>query len=200
MAKQLGIFCGTFNPIHWGHLLMAETARDQLGLDKMLIITSPNPPHRHTDLLDGETRFRLVQAALQDNDNFVASRMEIDREGPSYTVDTLRALRKEYGDDSQLNFLVGEDNLEHIGSWHQADDIFRMARIIVAPRAKQAVTANAHVVELKLPAGADMVFIELAHIPVSSSDIRNRLRDGRSVMYLVPPPVEKILRSEALYK
>ena len=199
MAKELGIFCGTFNPIHWGHLLMAETARDQLHLDKMLIVTSPNPPHRNTDLLDGETRFRLVQAALQDNPNFIASRLEIDRAGPSYTVDTLRAVRAEYGEDVRINFLVGEDNLEYIGSWHESAEIFRIARIVVAPRACQMVSANAHVVEPKLPGGADIVFIELSHVPVSSSDIRKRLRDRRSVLYLVPPAVNKILQSEALY-
>jgi nicotinate-nucleotide adenylyltransferase len=200
MAKQIGVFCGTFNPIHWGHLFMAESARDQAELEEVLFITSPNPPHRKDDLLDAEQRHELVEAAVADNEWFEPSRMELERSGgPSYTVDTLKALAKRFGDGVQLNLIIGQDNLNYIGQWHKAEEIFGLCRLLVAPRVKQPVHAGAPTEEKKPPADARLLMLDIPHIPVSSSVIRSRLRNGRSVLYMVPPAVDKILRDKRYY-
>lgn len=205
MAK-FGVFCGTFNPIHWGHLFMAECAREQAGLDKIMFITSPNPPHRKDDLLEAEHRHELVIAALADNPVFEASTLELVRTvggAPSYTVDTLLELKAlltpEFGDSLELSLIIGQDNLNYIGQWHRADDIFRLAQLVVAPRVKQPAHAGAPTVEKLPPPEARVLMLDLPLIPVSSSEIRNRLRAGRSVLYMVPTEVAKILRDKRYY-
>jgi len=199
MKIEIGVFCGTFNPIHWGHLLMAESAREQAKLEKVLFITSPNPPHRKTDLLDAELRHELVVAACQDNNNFEPSRMELDRAGPSYTVETLETLATQYPENVRLNLIIGEDNLPFLGQWKGADHIFKVCRILVAPRVKQPVHVGAPTEEKRPPADADIQRLEIPQMPVSSSEIRKRLREGRSVLYMVPMPVDKILHEKGLY-
>lgn len=104
---EIGVFCGTFNPIHLGHLLIAECARDQFGLEKVFFVTSPRPPHRSTDLLDGEARHLMVSAAVADNPHFEASRLELERSGPSYTSETIRSLLRIYTDkETNANHVV----------------------------------------------------------------------------------------------
>jgi nicotinate-nucleotide adenylyltransferase len=198
MSRQLGVFCGTFNPIHWGHLLMAEYGRLQLGLEKVLFITSPSPPHRHFDLLDAEHRHELVSAAVADNPHYQASRAELERGGTSYTIDTVRTLHEQFP-DSRLNLIIGQDNLQYIGKWKQAQEIFRLCRIIVAPRTKQIIKPTDPQEEAALPAHARVIVLDLPHVNVSSSEIRRRLREGKSVNYLVPKPVADILKAKRLY-
>lgn len=180
---------------------MAETARDQAGLEKVIFVTSPNPPHRKEDLLDAEHRHELVEAAVSDCEWFEASRLELDRVGggPSYTVDTLKTLAGLLGADYELNLIIGEDNLNYIGQWHKAEEIFKMCRLLVAPRVKQPVHAGAPTVEKQPPPDARLLMLDLLHVPVSSSAIRARLREGRSVLYMVPPAVDKILRKKRYY-
>ena len=114
---------------------MAEYSREQLGLDRVFFITSPNPPHRHFDILDADQRYALVSQAVADNPCYEASRIELDRNGTSYTIDTLRELHRQYP-QAELNLIIGEDNLQYIGKWKNAAEIFSLARIIVAPRTK----------------------------------------------------------------
>lgn len=198
MASKIGVMCGTFNPIHWGHLLMAEFARQDLGLDRVLFITSPNPPHRHEDLLDAELRFKLVSSAVADNPDYEASRIELDRQGPSYTIDTLKQLQQLYP-DSELYLIIGEDNLQYVASWKQADEIFRLAHIVVAPREKQINKPTDSQKPAALPASARVTTLSLPHVNVSSSEIRKRLREGLSVLYLVPAKVNKLLLETKAY-
>lgn len=185
---------------------MAECAREQAELDKVLFITSPNPPHRKDDLLEAEHRHELVIAAVADNPAFEASRLELDRTAggaPSYTVDTLLELKAllspEFGDQLGLSLIIGQDNLNYIGQWHRADEIFRLAELVVAPRVKQPAHAGAPTEEKLPPPEARVLMLALPHIPVSSSEIRRRLREGRSVLYMVPTEVEKILRRKRYY-
>lgn len=193
--KELGIFCGTFNPIHWGHLLVAERARDQYQLDKVLFITSGVPPHRHADLLDGQCRHEMVQTAVADNPLFEASRLELDRAGPSYTVDTLRELKQLYGEGVRGNLIVGADNVDSLSQWHEAEQIFRLARLLVAPR---QLPPQAKAGKIDLPDGAE--YIDFPAVSVSSSEIRERLRRGQSVLYMVPPAVNAILLARGHYR
>ena len=196
--REIGVFCGTFNPIHWGHLMLAEFARDQFNLEKVIVITSPNPPHRHQDLLEAETRHELVIAACQTNAYFEPSRLELDRSGPSYTVDTLRAIKeREEGNDFRLNFLVGQDNLLGLKEWHEAAILFTLCRILVATRTSEATREE---IKEELPAGAEFELIEFPQLPVSSSLVRTRIRQDKTVLYLVPPAVNEIIEQRELFK
>jgi len=201
-VKDLGVFCGTFNPIHWGHLLLAECARDQFELYKVLFITSARPPHRHSDLLDAENRHALVEAAVADNPFFEASRLELDRPHLSYTVETLKELKSEYGKDVRLNLIVGGDNVSSLGQWHKAEEIFKLCRILAAPRLMPPTDRGAELVEQNpgAPEGADCQVIDFPPTSVSSSEIRQRVREGKSVLYMVPAAVNAILITEAHYR
>ncbi len=192
--QELGVFCGTFNPVHWGHLLLAERARDQFGLSKVLFITSARPPHRHLDLLDGESRHRMVEEAVKENPYFEACRLELDRPGLSFTVDTLRQLTKTYGPEVRLSLLVGGDNISLLNQWNQSGEIFQLCRLLVAPRLVPGEAGE------RAPVGADLAMIDLTPVPVSSSEIRCRLRQGRSVLYLVPPAVNSLLTAHSYYQ
>ncbi|MBY0358382.1 MAG: nicotinate-nucleotide adenylyltransferase [Candidatus Obscuribacterales bacterium] len=194
--KELGIFCGTFNPIHWGHLLLAEFARSQFNLDKVIFVTSPMPPHRHTDLLDADKRHELVIAACTNNPHFEPSQVELTRSGPSYTVDTLRHFKQEFGKEIRLNLLVGQDNLPSLKDWHEASTLFKLCRILVAPRQS---SANRLTLAEHLPADADFELIDFPQLPVSSSMIRQRLREHKSVLYLVTNDVNQLLLKHKHY-
>lgn len=196
--RQLGVFCGTFNPVHLGHLLIAEFACDQFKLDKVLFIPNATPPHKQKDILDKESRYEMVLAAIADNEHFDASRIEMDREGPSFTVDTLTELQKQYGEDTQLNLIIGQDNLSYISEWHDAPRLFTLCRILVASRAFDSQTEKP-TGELMAPLGANVDIIFFPDFPVSSSQIRSRLRAGRTVLYMVPPAVDKLLRMRHHY-
>lgn len=196
--RQLGVFCGTFNPVHLGHLLIAEFGRDQFKLDKVLFIPNATPPHKQKDILDKESRYEMVLAAIADNERFDASRIEMDREGPSYTVDTLTALQEQYGEETQLNLIIGQDNLAYISEWHDAPRLFTLCRILVASRAFDSQTEKP-TGELMVPPGANVDIIFFPDFPVSSSQIRSRLRAGRTVLYMVPPAVDKLLELRRHY-
>lgn len=196
--RELGVFCGTFNPMHWGHLMLAEFARDQFKLEKVIVVTSPNPPHRNDLLLDAELRHEIVEAACRDNPHFFPSRLELDRKGPSYTVDTLRSLaEQEKNSELRLNLLVGQDNLKYLKDWHESEVLFKLCRILVAPRTS---TVTKEDLQSELPDDATFALIDFPQLPVSSSLIRSRLRDGRTVNYLVPPAVNAIIESKSLFK
>lgn len=200
MARELGVFCGTFNPIHWGHLVMAEMARDQLDLEYVMMVTSPSPPHRHSDLLEAESRFELVAAACQDNPKFFASRIELERTGPSFTSDTLLQIDRDLKDVGvRINFIIGEDNLPFISQWNRAEEIFKLCRLVIAPRDKQPHHTD-YMIPSDLPSYVDAVWLTIPHIGVSSSNVRERIKQNKSVLYLVPPKVEAIIKVKGFYK
>ncbi len=194
--REVGVFCGTFNPIHWGHLMLAEFARDQFDLQKIIVVTSPNPPHRHQDLLDAELRHELVEAACKDNEFFQPSRIELDRSGPSYTVDTIKAI-KEQEADARMNLLVGQDNVPHLKEWHESSTLLSICRLLVATRTSSVTKEE---VLAELPSAADVELIDFLQIPVSSSLIRTRIRSNKTILYLVPPRVNEIIQAKELYK
>ncbi len=215
--RSLGLFTGTFNPIHNGHLLIAECAQDQFRLDKVLFVTSAMPPHRKTGLLDAEARHEMVQAAIADNDHFISSRWELDREGPSFTIDTVMQAREKYGTDCKINLIIGGDNVRTLREWHKAEELIAHCRFLVAPRLvyeRTLVTKTSNQQEAAFIktideqatgssrydiAGAQVAVIDFPAVSISSSMVRKRLQEGRTVLYMVPKPVAAILERDGHY-
>lgn len=185
---RLGIFGGTFNPIHLGHLLLAETARDTLRLDRLLFIPARQPPHKPAEhLLPGLVRLRLVTLAIRDQPAFAASDLELRRPAPSFTIDTVRLIRAQLP-DAQLFLLIGEDMLKV--RWAAWSELKRLCTLAVARRGgRSAAVKSGRIAWLTMP-----------RVEIASTDIRRRLRAGRSIRYLVPAPVERYLRAHHLYK
>ena len=209
---EIGLLFGTFNPIHKGHLLIANCAQEQFSLEKVLFITSPNPPHRDDELLDPKARYEMVEAALLGSKHFEASNIELLREGPSYTIDTVEDLEESYPTDTRFNLILGEDNLLQLETWQRASDIAKKCRILVAPRAAQAPhsvhTQAEHLVELsneakemqnKLP-GLVVQAINFAGIHLSSTQVRENIKLGFPVESFLPEAVASIVIERGYYK
>ena len=185
---RLGIFGGTFNPIHLGHLLLAETARDTLKLDRVLFIPANQPPHKAAErLLPGPMRLAMVKLAIRDQPAFAASDIELRRAGLSYTIDTVRLIRAQVP-AARLVLIIGQDMLGV--RWASWSELTRLCTVAVARRRGAAKPARA----------AGIAWLPMPAIDISSSEIRERLRAGRSVRYLVPPAVERYLRARHAYQ
>jgi nicotinate-nucleotide adenylyltransferase len=196
---RIALSMGTFNPIHLWHLQVAQCAWEQHNLDFTLFIPNGDPPHKE-GVVPAWLRYKMVRAAIRGNPRFKASRIEIDRPGKSYTVDTLRALKKRYGDDVELNLIIGLDNLEGIKRWREADEIFKLARILVAPRNTATITREQ--IAAELPEYAQFEIIDCPNSDISSTTIRNWIKSGRmySAFYVVPNAVRKIMIRYRLYR
>ncbi len=193
--KKIGIFGGSFNPPHFGHLLLAERVCEELALDKLLLIPAAVPPHKigATDLAPDADRMRMLLRAIEHNERFDISTLEIDREGVSYTVDTLRALDSTYP-DAKLYLLIGADSLAEFHTWKDPDIICSLADLVVMPREHFPVDNIRP--ELK-------PHVRIVHTPtveISSTDIRNRVREGKSIRYYVPREVAEYIEENDLYK
>ena len=185
---RLGIFGGTFNPIHWGHLVLAESAREQLRLDRVLFVPAHRPPHKPAQgLLPGPVRLKLVQLAMTDNPAFVASDIELQRGGVSYSIDTVRMLKRELP-TAKLFLLIGADMLAV--RWRAWDGLKRLCTIAVVQR--PGATPIRREPGLK--------WLTMPQIDISSSEVRRRLASGRSIRYLVPPAVERYLHQHHRYQ
>jgi nicotinate-nucleotide adenylyltransferase len=197
--QRLGIMGGTFDPIHYGHLLMAEEARQAFALDDVVFVPNGRPAHKKAYLVSSpEDRYAMTLLATESNPCFLASRMEIDRPGPSYTIDTLREYRRMYSELDALYFITGADAVLEILTWHEADKLAQECQFI-------AVTRPGFVLE-RLPEIVDAAFLDRVHylpiprLEISSTDIRRRVREGRSIKYLTPEPVEAYIREQGLYR
>jgi nicotinate-nucleotide adenylyltransferase len=190
--KRIGIYGGTFDPIHIAHLVLAERAREQLELDRVLFLPAALPPHKQDrGISDGKRRLEMVEIAVAGNPNFEASPLELNRIGVSYTIDTLHDLGKEYP-GVELVLLVGADMLEDIPNWRLPDEIIQLAKIGYAERPGVAISHP-------LPPSR-VCRIEMAQMDVSSTDIRSRVRDGQSIRYVVPAGVEAYIHAHSLYR
>jgi nicotinate-nucleotide adenylyltransferase len=188
---RIGILGGTFNPIHIGHLILAEEAFCKLNLDKVVFVPTYLPPHKNVEgNIKPQDRLKMVELAIADNGAFAVSDFEIGSKKTSYSVDTLREFRKAHGEDAQLYFITGSDLLKDLFSWKNVNDIFKMSKFIVANRPGYPVT--------EVPKDVETVVI--TPIEVSSEDIRRRLKAGRSIRYLVPEKVRGYIIEHDLYK
>lgn len=201
--KKLGILGGSFNPIHLGHLVLAETAREALGLERVIFIPAKLPPHKTaTALAGGADRLAMVRLAVAGNPAFAVSDIELRRPGVSYTVDTVRALREKLGAGIQIYFLIGMDTVAELAAWREVARLARLCKFIPLSRPGQP-SPDAAALERavgKRPAGAILKrALVMPLIGISSSEIRRRAADGRTIRYLVPAAVAAYIRRKRLY-
>jgi nicotinate-nucleotide adenylyltransferase len=200
---RVGIFGGTFDPVHLGHLILAEQARDQARLDEVWFIPAPRPPQKEGQTITRfEQRVEMLSLALAGNPAFKIDEIEKDRVGPSYTVDTVTELRRRHPEHT-FELLVGGDALADLPYWREPQRILEQAGLVVMDRpGTPTVSVEELSRRLALPAGTpiDLVRVEAPGIDIASRDLRRRLAVGRSIRYLVPRAVEVYLREKQLYR
>ena len=196
---KLGVFGGTFDPPHLGHLILAETARDQFQLDRVLwVIAGQSPLKQDRPLTPVESRAALVAAAITDNPAFVLSRVDLDRPAPHYTVDTLTRLGREFP-AAELYFLMGEDSLRDLPHWKNPVELIRLAWLVVSKRPGAEMEWGE--LEKSVPGVSKRVhWLTAPQLEIASSDIQQRVRAGRAVRYMLPEAVIEIVRREGLYR
>lgn len=199
-VKRLGIMGGTFDPIHYGHLVAAEMARSKFNLSKVLFIPSGTPPHKdRSDISDAGLRFEMIKRAIQDNPAFDISALELERKGPSYTVDTLRVLRCTWP-NHELYFITGTDALREIFSWREAEEILMMTEFIGAARPGFDASDFLIQVQQEHPEIQGRIhYLEVPALAISSTDIRARVKHGQPIRYLLPEPVRLFIQQHGLY-
>jgi nicotinate-nucleotide adenylyltransferase len=197
-AVRVGILGGTFNPPHLGHLVCAQEAYLQLDLDRVILIPARTPPHKPVEDEPGsEHRLELCRCAVRGDDRFDVSELELERDGPSYTVDTLEQL-KSRTPDSELFLIVGGDVAAGLPRWRQPERVLSLATLAVA---KRRGTARARVDEAlaTLPGGERAMFFRMPRIGVSSTMVRRRVRLGQPITYFVPDAVAEYIERHGLY-
>jgi nicotinate-nucleotide adenylyltransferase len=204
MATRIGLYGGSFNPIHNGHLIVARAVAERLNLDHVILLPSARPPHKgDRKLLDGEHRGVLVKLAIIDEPLFEFSDFDLTREGPSYTIETVNHFRESLGSQAELHWIIGADSLSELTTWHRARELVDACRIVTAARLGwdaidwiplRAMLSDAQVAALQ--AGV----LPTPRIDISSTDIRRRVREGRSIRYLVPDPVRSYIEINGLYR
>ena len=195
---RLGILGGAFNPPHLGHLVCAQEALVHLELDRVVFMPVGVAPHREIDADPGaEVRLEMAELAVADDERFATSRLELDREGPSYTVDTLEQMRSESPDD-ELFLILGGDQAAALASWHEPEQVLERATVAVFERVSWSRDAIG--LQIGRLRGAQAVrYLDMPLIQVSSSAIRRRVREGLPIRYLVPDAVDDYITSHDLY-
>ena len=195
---RLGILGGTFDPPHMAHLVMAEQAREQLKLERVLFVpVGQQPLKRNRTTTPVELRVAMTQLAIAGNPAFALSRVDVERPGPHYTADTLELLRRAYP-GSELYLLIGSDSLRDLLRWRDPARIVAQARLAVMRR--PGIEPDMQALEAALPGMAGRVeWLDTPRLDISSSDIQRRVREGRSIRYLVPRAVESLITEQGLY-
>lgn len=198
---RLGILGGTFNPPHLGHLVCAQEAHAQLGLDRVVLMPAGVPPHKDVAADPGaQARFDLCELAIDGDERFAISRLELDRPGRSYTVDTLRALHDESPQDD-LTFIVGGDMARSLPSWREPEAVLALATVAVAERsgvAREDVLGELR--PLRAAAEGRVRFFDMPRLDVSSSQVRERVATGQPIRYLVPDAVATAIAEHGWYR
>ena len=200
---KLGLFGGTFDPIHMGHLIVAEEARTRLCLDEVVFVPAGQPWLKEgIEIAEGRHRLAMVSLAVRSNPAFRVSDVEIERPGPSYTVDTLAQLRSWLGPEAGIHVILGMDSLREIGRWREPGRIFDMAQVVGVsrPGSKDFGQKEREKLEKEFPgASTKLVLLNGLSIWISGVELRRRLSAGRSIRYQVPESVETYIREHGLY-
>lgn len=197
MGRKIGIMGGTFDPIHYGHLVIAETARHQLGLEQVIFVPAARPPHKQRQTADdGEQRAFMTGLAIAGNPHFALSRMELERGGYSYSVDTVTAFREQLGAETKLWFITGADMILSIQTWMRAEELRQLCSFAAAPRPGFDLGLLQ-----RLPAAWQerIQVLEAPLLDISGSLIRQRVARGLPIRYLLPENVENYILRQGLY-
>ncbi len=203
MMKRIGILGGTFNPIHMGHLIMAEEVCQQHHLSKILFIPAYIPPHKYVnDLAEAYHRYQMIKAAISGKSKLEVSDLEIKREGKSYTIDTIQEILDSYGKDCEVFLIMGADSLNELELWKNIKRLSQLCHFVIINRPGFKTEASARLIEI---IGSDNISdmerlkIEIEPVGISSTDIRKRLNDGAQIKGLVPECVEAYIKERGLY-
>ena len=213
--RLVGILGGTFNPIHYGHLRMAQELTDDLGIDEVRFIPSANPPHKDSVTVSAEHRAAMVQLAIADNPLFTLDKRELEREGASYTIDTLISLREELGNDTAICLMMGSDSFIKLNTWHRWQELLNYAHIILVQRPNQGEPQEPLPEELQTllrdhyaeqisdlhEEKAGLINMQaISAQEISATQIRELLKLGQSVRYLLPSEVRDYIQQYKLYR
>ena len=198
---KIGVLGGTFDPIHIGHLRVAEEVSASLNLSEIIFMPAGQPWLKGNNAISpAEHRLVMVRLALADKTNFRLSTMEIDRPGPTYTVDTMAELRGELGEGDELFFILGWDNLTQLPRWHEPSRLIKICRLVAVPRVDYP-TPDLASLEAALPGLSQrVILLEEPRIDINASDIRQMVEQGLSIHHLVPEAVERYIKEHRLYK
>lgn len=186
--SRIGIIGGTFDPPHIGHLVIAEETRIALDLDEIWFIPTNEPPHKEKAMTDGNNRIRMVKKAVKSNSYFKVNEIEMEREGKSYTIDTMKALINR-NPDKEFYFIIGADMVEYLPHWHKINELIELVNFVGVKRQGFNLKSLYPIIEIEIPM-----------IDISSSMIKKRLIKNQSVTYLIPESVEDFINEEHLYE
>lgn len=204
MPTRIGLYGGSFDPIHFGHLISARSIAEQLDLERIVLIPSARPPHKQgVTMTSAEHRLAMARTAVEGDPLFEVSDVELHREGPSYTYDTVGQFLNVYGEDAMLCWIIGGDTLPELPSWYRVAELVQRVRIVTATRPgwtppDPAILTPAVGSEAARSLLADS--LTTPEIDISATDIRQRVRDGRSIRYMVPESSRSYIARHGLYK
>lgn len=194
MSRKKGIMGGTFDPIHYGHLVTAEEVRDYFDLEEVVFVPSARPPHKiGQEISDPEHRYLMVVLATVTNPYFRVSRVEIERPGPSYSIDTVRYFKSVWGEDTEIFFITGADAFAQISHWNNPTELLSICTFVAASRPGYRLC-------LESALQGRIKVIEVSALAISSSEIRRRVKRGESIKYLLPEAVENYIYKNGLYR
>jgi len=186
-VRQIGILGGTFDPPHLGHLLIAEQVKEALSLDEVWFIPTNEPPHKTNAMTPSKHRVIMLQKAIQGNDDFHIKTIELERAGKSYTIDTIKQLKRRY-ENVQFHFIIGADMVNYLDRWYQIDELIKHVQFV-------GVERPGYVCETSHP----VTIVDIPLIDISSTDIRRRLKTNASIRYLTPSSVQQYIKEMNLY-
>jgi nicotinate-nucleotide adenylyltransferase len=203
--KRIGVMGGTFDPIHVGHLVTAEEAWKQFQLDQVLFVPSGYPPHKEERRnLDADSRYLMAVIATSSNPHFKVSRMEIERAGPSYTIDTVRELHGVYGKNTEIFFITGADAILEILTWKEPEKVLEECTFIAATRPgydlRKMEESLPEAEKARHDSDPRVLVMEIPALAISSTDIRKRIEEGRPIRYLVPEGVSEFIEKNRFYR
>ncbi len=204
MPQSIALFGGSFDPVHCGHLIVARCLAETLGLHRVILLPCARPPHKSAGTLaDGDHRAAMVRAAIADEELFAFSDFDLRREGLAYTIDTVEHFRGEFGPGAKPAWIIGADSLSELTTWHRAGALVDACRIVTALRPGSEAINWAH---LRATFSAEQItslqngVVSTPLIDISSTEVRRRVREGRSIRYLVPDTVREYIAAHRLYE
>ena len=202
--RRIGVLGGTFDPVHYGHLVIAEEVYATLALDEMVFVPTGQPPHKTREVITpAEHRLAMLELAIASNPHFTISRVDVDRPGPSYTVDTLRLLHEQQGEETTIYFVIGADSLEYFLTWRDPAGILEQVTHLVAVRRPGYNESEEYDdrLEARLPGIKQrLLVVEAPQFEISATDLRLRVAEGRPIKYQTPESVEQYIKEFGFYR